>query len=455
MNQSEENRILPLKIGAEPPKAAGASGEPSEDKKQADQAKGKEKDKAKFSWMDNGRLAWLGAGLVLVVVLCVFGLWQGRKLSRGGQTGYMPSRTTQSKEKGTGKGSDTDTASGYGKLPMLDAGHSAQAETASGTITPDEVLKTAKPQARAGATTNLGSVAPFSGPQPWQPAPYQGGLQTPSSESDGAPGKGDLLDTRSEHDAMDKPSLVFVKTNSASAARSATQAEAGAIDWGLGLAPGTKLRAHLESAVNTAVSTPVVAVIEYNYEQNGEIVIPAGAKAFGHLEAADRSGYVGVRFESLEMPDGSSVKLEAAATDLALRPLRGKVEGKNTGKNILVRTFAGVGEIAATLVGQGSLNQPLSEADLLRGRVANNIGQASDQTVANLAITQRIVVSVPAGTEIYVVLQKPAKENAPLTRAAKTPDRQAASAPSIEELRQLLQLQKELGQSASAEQTSQ
>jgi hypothetical protein len=204
------------------------------------------------------------------------------------------------------------------------------------------------------------------------------------------------------------------------------------------------LRARLESAVSTAVRTPVVAVIEYNYEQNGEIVVPAGAKAFGHLESADHSGYVGIRFDSLLMPDGSSIGLEAAATDLQLRPLRGKVEGKHTGKNILVRSFAGVGEIAATLVGRGSLNQPLSEGDLLRERVSNNIGQASDQTVANLALTEHVVVSVPADTEIYVIVQKPVKESVQTPRAQVPP--QTASQPSIEELRQLMQLQRELNQ---------
>jgi hypothetical protein len=128
-------------------------------------------------------------------------------------------------------------------------------------------------------------------------------------------------------------------------------------------------------------------------------------------------------------------------------PLRGKVEGKHTGKNVLVRTFGGVGEIAATLVGRGSLNQPLSEGDLLRERVTNNIGQASDQTVANLALTEHIVVSVAADTEIYVILQKPAKENAQSLRP-QLPS-QAASQPSIEELRQLMQLQRELNQTTA------
>lgn len=188
----------------------------------------------------------------------------------------------------------------------------------------------------------------------------------------------------------------------------------------------------------------MVAVVEYNYEQNGEIVIPAGAKAFGHLESADHSGYIGIRFESLLMPGGSSVALEAAATDLQLRPLRGKVEDKHTRKNVLVRSFAGVGEVAATLVGRGSLNQPLSEGDLLRERVANNIGQAGDQTVANLALTERIVVSVPADTEIYVILQKTAKESGQSSRPT-TPS-QSVNQSNIDELRQLMQLQRELNQ---------
>ena len=245
---------------------------------------------------------------------------------------------------------------------------------------------------------------------------------------------------------MDKASIVFVKNRGSSPAATGPQPASRDTDWGIGLSPGTRLRARLESAISTAVRTPVVAVIEYNYEQNGEIVIPAGAKAFGHLEAADRSGYVGIRFESLMMPDGTFANLEATATDLQLRPLRGKVEGKNTGKKILVRSFAGVGEIAATLVGRGSLNQPLSESDLLRERVSNNIGQASDQTVANLVVTERIVVSVPADTAIYVVLQKPTRESIQGGRVE--PAVQAAHQPSIEELRQLMQLQRELNETA-------
>jgi type IV secretory pathway VirB10-like protein len=112
-------------------------------------------------------------------------------------------------------------------------------------------------------------------------------------------------------------------------------------DLGLGLATGTRLRARLESAASTAVRTPVLAVIEYNYERDGEIVVPAGAKAVGHIQEADRSGYVRIQFDSLMLPDGAAVPIQAAATDLEMRPVKGKVEGKNTGKNVLVRDWTG------------------------------------------------------------------------------------------------------------------
>lgn len=148
----------------------------------------------------------------------------------------------------------------------------------------------------------------------------------------------------------------------------------------------------------------MLAVIEYNYERSGEIVVPAGAKPIGHLIEADRSGYVRVQFDSLMIPDGATVPIQAVATDLDLRPPKGKVEGKNTGKNVLVRSLSGIGQAGALLLGRGSLNQPLSESDLVRERLSNNVGEAGDEEVSRLSVTQQIVVTIPANREIYVVL---------------------------------------------------
>jgi hypothetical protein len=126
-------------------------------------------------------------------------------------------------------------------------------------------------------------------------------------------------------------------------------------------------------------------------------------------------------------------------------PVKGKVEGKNTGKNVLVRSLSGIGQAGTMLLGRGaSLNQPLSESDLIREQVSNNIGQASDEQISRLAVTARIVVSVSAGTPIYVVLEQSSK-SVPGFRAS-TSDAQAANSESMDQLRQLLRLQQELNE---------
>jgi len=177
-------------------------------------------------------------------------------------------------------------------------------------------------------------------------------------------------------------------------------------------------------------------------------------KAVGHIRAANRSGYMDLQFDSLLMPDGASVPLQAAATDLDLRPLKGKVSGKNTGKNALARSLSGIGQASAMFVGQGSLNQPPSESDLMRERVSNNIGETGDEEVSRLAINQQIVVTVSAGASISVVLEQTPKSNQP---EAPTSARNSAtsSSSSADQLRQLRQLQQELNQSATNSQAPQ
>ena len=97
---------------------------------------------------------------------------------------------------------------------------------------------------------------------------------------------------------------------------------------------------------------PGSPVIEYNYERNGEIIDPAGARVVGHMQDADRPGYVRIEFDSMMMQDGARVPIQAVATDLEMRPLKGKVEGKNTGKNhigqVLVRGWPGGGDVGRT-----------------------------------------------------------------------------------------------------------
>lgn len=77
------------------------------------------------------------------------------------------------------------------------------------------------------------------------------------------------------------------------------------------------------------------------------MLIPPGA-TMEQLESADRSGYIGVHFDTLLLPNGTGMSIDAAATDLQLRLLRGRVHGKIQARISLVRSLAGIGEAMAT-----------------------------------------------------------------------------------------------------------
>ncbi len=135
----------------------------------------------------------------------------------------------------------------------------------------------------------------------------------------------------------------------------------------LQITPGTRIQAKLETQISNAVSAPVVAVVEYTYAIGDQVVIPAGARVYGQLRQADRSGYVDVKFEEIELLDGAREKIDAIGAALDLGPIKGAVFGKNTGKNFLIRTASGLGSVAAMIVGNNN-SSAFSEDDLLRQR---------------------------------------------------------------------------------------
>ena len=215
-----------------------------------------------------------------------------------------------------------------------------------------------------------------------------------------------------EEDALSKPSLVFTAHNQSSGGlRSGTQSEQQRVS-NLGLAPGYHVAARLESMATTAVHAPVTAVVEYNYERDGAVLIPAGSRVVGKISQADPSGLVNISFSSIEFPGGENVAIDAVAADMSLQAVKGTVTGKQAGRSMLVRSLAGIGETAAMIVGAPSANGAVSENDLLRMRVADNIGNAGDEQIMRMMTMQHIVVSVPAGTEIYVIFEKAQQANA-------------------------------------------
>ena len=292
-----------------------------------------------------------------------------------------------------------------GDLVPEDKMKPAPAETKkAGSIEASDIehTKSAKPAPAQVATQPAGKalnqVPKFEEPdttpgeqQKWSPPPY------------GSNSAADQQALKKEEDALSKPSLVFTAHNERSAAEKGTRPHE---ITNLGLAPGYHVAARLEEMATTAVHAPIVAVIEHNYERDGETIIPAGSRAVGKITQADPSGLMNITFTSIEFPSGETMAIEAAAADTSLDAIKGKVTGKQTGKNLMVRSLAGIGETAAMIVGAPSGNSTLSEDDLLRMRIADNIGNASDEQIMRTLTTQHIVVSVPAGTEIYLVFAK-------------------------------------------------
>ncbi len=261
---------------------------------------------------------------------------------------------------------------------------------------------------------------------------------------------------------LKKPSLVFVSTTSAAvtgtvaslAHQGNNSAKSEALDaQGISLdsmlPAGTRLVARLESPANTAVAVPVVAAIEYNYERDGEIIVPAGSKALGKLDQANSSGYVSLHFNRIEFPDGTAAKMDGTSMGFDFEPVKGFVSGKRRASRFLVQTLTGVGTVAAYVVGANNLSGPLSNGALLRERLADNVAIAGQNEMDQAAFNQNIMVTVPGNTRFYIVFHEDPNSTGqpPATRhasSATSDDTQAV--PNLQELRQLLQLRQELSQ---------
>ena len=386
---------------------------------------------------DHSRSLWLLAMAAVVVVLLFFAVFSSpnrpRTSARFRQPGTpnlgQPSQHAQPREGLPGS-----------VTPLLNA-QNAQGEASDNNVSAADVDRTARP-------TPSYSIRPSEPSITMQTK--RAGTHTLGQIDFSVPTRSDSVQPtavsfKPESEDLRKTSIVFVRSaqNVPSGTVSRELPAVAESSRTLELPPGAKLVARLESVVTSAVKEPVSAAIEYNYERNGEIVVPAGAKAIGNLEQADRSGNVEIRFGSLQMPDGSMEKIDATALSLTYGPLKGKVSGKKTGKNFLVRTFTGLGQAATYLVGSGGLSAPLDESAFLRDRVATNIGIAGDQELNNLTFNQSVVVTLEGNTRFYVVLDN-AQSPTP-SRPQPTPAQASRPAPpTAEELRELLELQREM-----------
>lgn len=287
--------------------------------------------------------------------------------------------------------------------PLMDTVRTPAPDNTGGQLGPGDIRRTRSQNNSMGANPvagkpavagSLGSVPSFADTQQkWEdPVPYG---ETPTRET-----------PQGQQNTLKEPSLVFVR--SVAENQVVTAPKVAAFDSGaplLEMTPGTRIEAKLETQISSAVQAPVVAVVEYTYAIGDRIIVPAGARVYGQLQQADRSGLVSVKFDEIELLDGAREKIDAVGTGLDLGPIKGNVYGKNTGRNFLVRAALGLGSVLAEVAGNNT-SAAFSENDMLRERLAQNIGTAGDSEVMSLNANSRVVVSVPADTKIYVVFTK-------------------------------------------------
>lgn len=343
--------------------------------------------------ISKGKLILLGGGLAVAVLFFVFAAIVGKSPKKFAAV-RQPSLQAKQEQSPPPKGSVT---------PLMDTVHTPAPDNSSGQLGPGDIRRTRtldnssglKPIAgKPAVASSLGNVPSFADTQQkWEdPAPYGG---TPNAET-----------PQAQQNTLKEPSLVFVRSVTQSPALVAQKLNTG--DDGtprLELTPGTRIQAKLETQISSAVLAPVVAVVEYTYAIGDRIIVPAGARVYGQLQQADRSGLVSVKFDEIELLDGAREKVDAVGTGLDLGPIKGSVYGKNTGKNFLVRAASGLGSVLAEVAGNNT-SAAFSEDDMLRERLAANIGTAGDSEVMSLNANNRVVVSVPADTKIYVVFTK-------------------------------------------------
>jgi len=170
----------------------------------------------------------------------------------------------------------------------------------------------------------------------------------------------------------------------------------------------------------------------------------------GKLTNANNQGYVFLHFDQLQLTDGTTQKIDAGAMGLDYKPLKGDVTGRKRALRFLVQALTGVGEVAAYAVGGSpSGTSVFSEDALLRERLASNAAMAGQNQFNELTYNQNIVVTVPGNTRFYLVLEKgtsPAGSSGPERTSSVAQATTGSSAPSLQELRELLELKREMSQ---------
>ena len=360
------------------------------------------------SAIGKNKLILLGGGLAVAVLFFVLTAIVGKS----------PKKQTAARPNGPQASLSGAKQPNGSVTPVMETVRTPTPDNSSGQLGPGDIRRTrssdgkvataasAQLPPKPAVAASLGGVPSFADTQQkWEePQPY------------GEPATSPAIQTQQQN-SLKEASLIFVRNPIQGQSLTTPRLNGDDDDAPvLEMTPGMRIQAKLESQISSAVQEPVVAVVEYTYAIGDRVVVPAGARIYGKLVQADRSGLVNVEFDEIRLLDGDRdekrEKIDAVGLglDLDLGPIKGMVSGKNTGKNFLVRAASGMGSVLAEIAGNNS-SAAFSEDDMLRERLAENIGTAGDSEVMNLSANSRIVVTVPADTKIYVVFTKHQDKN--------------------------------------------
>ena len=396
---------------------------------------------------DKSKAFFLLVGTGVALLLLFFGVFSSPK-KRTPLPGETPHGQASLGRKVIPGQENTDPSAAA--TPLLSADIRSTDSGPQGQVTPEDVGRTSRTGGLPANVTAKPSPAKSNHPQDYALSKVD--FSDPlAGQGNTVPQPPPVLTSGQDLSAeLKKPSLVFVRSIEAKPAIKPNIPNDD--EETLALPAGTRLVARLQAPASSAVAAPVVAVVEYNYEHDGQIVLPAGAKVFGRLAQVNSSGYVGIQFNQVEMPDGTAEKIDASAMDLNFGPLKGYVSGKRTGTKFLVRSLTGLGTVASYLVGpQASSSEGLiSTNTLMRERLADNVATAGQEELNGLAFNQNLVVTVPGNTRFYIVVQKPTADhvasNSGSRNATSSTAGFAGGVPTLEELRQLIQLRREINE---------
>jgi hypothetical protein len=352
--------------------------------------------------LDKNKALLLGGGLAAAVLFFVLTMLIARQPHKRSAT---PNQQPQQGQQQAGAKPPAGIA------PLMKPVNKPETADNDGQLTLDDIKRMRSPDSSASAlqakrtpytssaphgNESLAAVPSFADTQQkWEePRPYG------ESQTNRAPG------VQQEQALLKETSIVFVRTQTQS--QTTPNSSAGLATTSepfLDVTPGSRILAKLKTEISTADATLVVAQVEYTYAIGDQTVLPAGAEIYGHIQQADRAGNVSVKFEEVDLLDGRREKIEAVGKSLDMGPIKGKVYGTNTGKNLLVRSVSGIGSTLAMVFGNNT-SASFSEDDLIRERLAENIGTAGDSEIMNMALNSREYVSVPAETRIYIVFTK-------------------------------------------------